>query len=474
MADEARHTSQHSSHWETTGSLRSKPVSFVSAGPIDPLKELDENLDQTEDDTHRMEHDLVPVFPPSQVQSQPVLPEDTDDEAPPTTLNRQLGDNVDDESIIGPEELEQVISRASQPKGEKEPSFGDTETNFFFDLKGDRQREAPPRPPVSILSGSPRPESVSSDEVILFKGRDPAPMRTAFDPVPTTTISLNQMQAEIHAVEQDLSIPNDTDRRKGRPRGNKATPKRPSQRRSRRQRDEIEDDDTAAIAADYLNNMRENGEMTDFFLSGAPDPRNMRDLGGSHHEEPSHDRPSFPAILYPGACKQQEVQYGSFGSGSESGSDLDDATLAKLLQGHVPGTEHEIVSEGLASSSGDSSDDDQPAVVQTLQHDAHTDDFDLMDWNRPSLRGKKAHKAARAQSILNISDAELRETLQKAWNNDRFKKSERKRQREELRAQGMLGKHAGTTDLRTKYPAGMDIESVGEEIRDFLRGTAQT
>ncbi|KAJ5366928.1 hypothetical protein N7541_000869 [Penicillium brevicompactum] len=92
--------------------------------------------------------------------------------------------------------------------------------------------------------------------------------------------------------------------------------------------------------------------------------------------------------------------------------------------------------------------------------------FDIMDFDRPSLRNKPKGK----QSIpeLELSDSEFEVELQQAWQNDRAKKKLRKREREELRAQGMLGRKAGNPDLKVKYSKEMNMEQFMTELRSFL------
>jgi hypothetical protein len=53
--------------------------------------------------------------------------------------------------------------------------------------------------------------------------------------------------------------------------------------------------------------------------------------------------------------------------------------------------------------------------------------------------------------VLDISDSELEAELQMVFENDRVKKKERKQEREELRAQGLLGKTNGKPDLKQSY-----------------------
>ena len=85
--------------------------------------------------------------------------------------------------------------------------------------------------------------------------------------------------------------------------------------------------------------------------------------------------------------------------------------------------------------------------------------FDVMDFERPSLRKKKGKKLP-----FDVSDDELRETIEANWENDRSKKKERKQEREELRAQGLLG----SKSVANKYGEGMTIWEIGKAFETFL------
>jgi hypothetical protein len=96
-----------------------------------------------------------------------------------------------------------------------------------------------------------------------------------------------------------------------------------------------------------------------------------------------------------------------------------------------------------------------------------------MDFERPSL--KKKPKGRKGKLILDdVSDSELEESMQAAWDNDRIKKKERKQEREELRAAGLLGNKNGKADLKQKYKEGMGIQAVKDEIKRFLIGSDST
>ncbi|KAI9845870.1 MAG: hypothetical protein M1838_001525 [Thelocarpon superellum] len=108
----------------------------------------------------------------------------------------------------------------------------------------------------------------------------------------------------------------------------------------------------------------------------------------------------------------------------------------------------------------------------TFLADAY-DNFDVMDWERSSVqitpRGKK--KALPFQ----VSDSELEAQLISSWTKDRKKKSAQKQEREELRAQGLLGKkNNNQPKLQAKYDEGMTLEDIKDEIREFLLSTKQS
>lgn len=98
------------------------------------------------------------------------------------------------------------------------------------------------------------------------------------------------------------------------------------------------------------------------------------------------------------------------------------------------------------------------------------DGFDIMDQERPSLRRRT--KGRRGTLALELSDSELEQSFTLAWENDRAKKKLRKQEREELRAQGLLGKK-DKVDMKAKYAEGMSMDAIKHEIREFLISSMQ-
>lgn len=102
--------------------------------------------------------------------------------------------------------------------------------------------------------------------------------------------------------------------------------------------------------------------------------------------------------------------------------------------------------------------------------------FDIMDFERPSLRPtKKGRKGKLPPALEYLSDEGLKETLAESWDADRKSKRAKKIEREELRRQGLLGSagRKGKADLDARYPLGMSMKNVHDEIRDFLESDYQ-
>lgn len=99
------------------------------------------------------------------------------------------------------------------------------------------------------------------------------------------------------------------------------------------------------------------------------------------------------------------------------------------------------------------------------------DGFDVMDWERPSIATGRKRKGKGRMAQLNFSDSELEAQITNTWERDRQLKKLRKIQREELRAQGLLGakaKKTGKANMSDKYKEGMSMTQVYEEIRSFM------
>jgi len=89
--------------------------------------------------------------------------------------------------------------------------------------------------------------------------------------------------------------------------------------------------------------------------------------------------------------------------------------------------------------------------------------FDITDRARPSIT------KGTDPLTWGLSDTDEAEILRSQWAADRSKKAAKKQEREELRAQGMLGKkNKFKPDLNARYNQGMDINQLGQELEEFL------
>ncbi|TGO75331.1 hypothetical protein BELL_0220g00150 [Botrytis elliptica] len=287
-------------------------------------------------------------------------------------------------------------------------------------------------------------------------------------------------------------------------------------RRGRRVTDRIDDsDEEDAMIADYIANMDQEQTMAD-----VDHTFNKRELGGDDDAAWEDDS----------SVKGTHDSDGRHGWGRTELQDFDDLSTSDEARGKVETIlskrhrvsgvqylivwEHQDVDEArwvpldelgmggdeilLFDDEVDDEDDDMEASTIDLNNfilsgrrgrkerqrrqgeflpaaslaDAY-DGFDVMDFDRPSL--KKKPKGRKGKLILDdISDSELEASMQSAWDNDRVKKKERKQEREVLRARGLLtGKH-GKPDMKARYKEGMSIDDVKEEIKEFLKGDNTT
>ncbi|KAI9666317.1 MAG: hypothetical protein M1821_004252 [Bathelium mastoideum] len=99
-------------------------------------------------------------------------------------------------------------------------------------------------------------------------------------------------------------------------------------------------------------------------------------------------------------------------------------------------------------------------------------DFDIMDFDRPSLQATR--RGFNPNGPSDGLDKEQFAAMLSTWEADRQKKRLRKREREELRAQGLLGKKHGKPDLSAKYSQGIGAQDIIDEIRGFLMSTHES
>ncbi|KAK9256150.1 hypothetical protein V1507DRAFT_450963 [Lipomyces tetrasporus] len=108
------------------------------------------------------------------------------------------------------------------------------------------------------------------------------------------------------------------------------------------------------------------------------------------------------------------------------------------------------------------------------------DDDDILESERRFAEAEfmdiTTSKKMKRMPQFDISDEELEHQLKSQWLKDKAAKKEKKKEREALRREGLLGKKArkGTRDLNAKYSRGMRVSDIKSEIETFLRNDGQT
>ncbi|KAL9114151.1 MAG: hypothetical protein Q9227_001923 [Pyrenula ochraceoflavens] len=112
------------------------------------------------------------------------------------------------------------------------------------------------------------------------------------------------------------------------------------------------------------------------------------------------------------------------------------------------------------------------AFADALEQDPYGA-FDVMDFERPSLKRKPKGRHARLD-LDGLEDEDLMAQIQEAWENDREKKKAKKQERQRLRELGLLGQKDGRVDMAAKYPHGMQRHHIKAEIKVFLLSPLQS
>jgi hypothetical protein len=409
MQQEARNTETHQRTW-SENNLRHKAIHFVSAGSLAP------------------------------------------------TLEQE-----DEGKITSEVELEE-----SNAEIVTDGNANDTENLFFFDSKGEEGHTDTGHPDPILQLNSTESDDSSEDEVV-FTGRRKNMKPTLIE---THQNEIQQIvQKTTAALSQALYIPMLA-----------PTPRNPSpavistghteskpERPGWLSEEEVEETDPLA---DYIANI--DNDYHEEMTSGA----NLDLDAGIDVEKAatqlnlSASSPTGSFIKSPRLLAQMQMQIGLESSPASSEddesdliiSDSDDDALEDfvLLEDLVNG--YPVLGKK-SSRHGKPSFPSASAFADALESDPYFG-FDIMDFDRPSLRKKSKGK----QSIpdLLLSDSEFELELQESWQNDRTKKKIRKKEREELRAQGLLGRKAGNPDLTAKYPKEMNMEQFMTELRSFL------
>ncbi|KAI0597182.1 hypothetical protein F4775DRAFT_593703 [Biscogniauxia sp. FL1348] len=449
LAEEARNTAQKRRGFAGNDPrLRYKPVTFISAGFMDPLKDFE--VPQQES-TH--------------------LPTVTKDHAERTAEdNTKAIENYATTTLVG-------------HLGSKEL---DTE------VLADATNHKLPSVHNQHKEDESGPDLDSSDEVILFKGRNGRRQQTPRDTTAkkgndgTDSMKLHEMDLELKVVEKTI--------RNEPPREPSAEPadfipfshgRSRNRRSSRKPNRSAKEEEEAAIIADYIANMQadgdEDGEEEEeeeehpgigthaFHLlrdlggtdsEAVPDPHSSEyDQGGSEDEFEQKCQLESDEHMARMLAKQEELGLGGDDIMLFDGVDSNDDgyTTAEAAPRRRKGASKKA---RILQKKGQ-----YPSATQMA--DAF-DELDLMNWHRPSLNNFK-----RGPQSFDVSDSDLEEAMNLTWKKDRLKKAEKKKAREELRSQGLLGKNVKPDDLRIKYQGGMSLDDLANEMEAFMLGSQE-
>lgn len=406
-----------------------------------------------------------------------------------------------------PLEGEEADEEDNKEKGEEAREGAAEAPNFFIDTTGDDSLARRHYPQALIRSPSPDLPGESSDsgeDVVLFKGRK------AVSAPELQPVAVDHMVIAVQKVEETIQSMSLVSANEARPPQSPSSSPKPWQLRGY--------DDDEDLIADYMANMADDDADDDEEADAQDGNRAKdlsyrtfsasRDLGGFDGDfvlesEESHSNNS---VISENEDEETDDGGDAGNDGEASGtldvpdvdldafSDIeymDDEALARLLakQEELGIDDEELVLfsserfEVLPSSNkqrkarlgGKFATTASKGHARSFAPSASAiadvfDELDLMDWDRHNPPRKP--KSKRGLPNLEHVDPEIAATLEATWQKDRLRKKERRQAREELRAQGLLGKDANPNDLRQKYQTGMTLDQIKEEMRTFLLGEA--
>jgi hypothetical protein len=487
MADEARNTAARH-NWDVGDlKLRFKPVTFISAGSMNPLEEIltnepspgdgvdgQEGVEDAHHSTNADPNITVYDSKPSERSLQARDVEMSVVETKGTDKPDAAMESIQQDSLVDVTgDRVETISNQDQPAKGTAQSFDDL---FVLDTTGDETVEIPNLPPPKIpsLRASPEISDSSDEEVIVFKGRAnrhvvQPPTSSRPNPISTIHPADNTAGSSVEGPSSqgndriDIEVAHDPQPEKG----------SKSKRRRTRAVDKEAEEEEDAILADYIANMAEDSDNDDFLSSALRAFAGGRDLGGDHHAVNfGSDHEISP---YNQDVANEEISEASEDSDAEQmeDGDTDEDIISQLI------TKHEALEIGdndlfsfMTSHTKlktKTSYRERPSASQVA--DA-LDSLDLGDWDQMAAAQSRKRKGKKQPPKFNVDDPEIEAALRVAWQKDRERKKERKLEREALRAEGLLGKNATPDSLSVKYPTGMKLEDMKAELCSFLLGDA--
>ncbi|KAI0517679.1 hypothetical protein F5B22DRAFT_93659 [Xylaria bambusicola] len=449
LAEEARNTASNRRGFRgRDAKLRYQPVLFISSGVMDPLKDFE-----------------IPKHSSLPVQEKAV--------SSIYDQSNSLASNAV-EPEVSPIQSP-VIDRVAEPKSSQ------------------LQYEHP--------AAQSDVDSDSSEEVILFKGRDAArQQQKTFPSRPTSSMvekaraaSPQEVSLDFRVVREIVDVTISSSPGSHEPDFISLKPDRSrsiSSHRHRLNRNSDEDDEEAAIIADYIANMQDDfDDDEDDHLEDVTHPglgsysfNILRDLGGtdSHafSSQPSSEGDSEDEMDDDGEeedrnpqlksederlahmpAKQEELGLGGSDVMLLDGADADDGWMAAT---GMPRRKSKRGSKKSRMFQGGSQFPNATKMAEAF------DELDLMD-----MQSSRLQKSKKGPISFGLSDSELEDALNAAIKKDRLKKADKKKAREELRSQGLLGKNVNPHDLRVKYQGGMSLDDLADEIEVFMLSTRE-
>ncbi|KAJ4291499.1 squalene synthetase-like protein [Collariella sp. IMI 366227] len=516
MREEAKNTASHRTDWRTSGDakLRFKPVAFVSAGVVEPLK--DEDLSGKPSDPKGPEA-LAEVAVEECAEVLDDIEDTTAAEFVAEEVLEAIGDTIaaadidtletEPASVISVETTIETVKEeitvaipASEDKYEPidqptEAQQIETKDLFFIDLGDEEDEEGNATltvnlPPPKISSPrSSAGQSDSSEEIILFRGRAgnvrelpqkfelprraaparPSAPRVESKPAPEADGPSKQLEPATVASAPQAP--------KSRSRSRQKRPEQKKQAHSIEEGDEDNEED--AILADYIANMAANPD-DDFFASHLQSISNQRDLGGDHHavnlgsaEETSDQEGQESEGLGLSDAEEDDLDlFNKDDDGGDMDADIDDETFARLLAKQeelgLDADDLVLFSGSYAQTGTRKASGKRPADRPSAMEVADAfDSLGLDDWAH--LTGQQPRKRhSKRPPNFNVDDPDMEAALRAAWQGDRERKKTRKLERESLRAEGLLGKNANPEDMRVRYLSGMKLDDFKTELISFL------
>jgi hypothetical protein len=347
--------------------------------------------------------------------------------------------------------------------------------------------------------------SDSSEEVILFRGRNagfqqaqcPSSSPADSNTIRPVKVSLSSQAADNSikaAAEPDAFIQAEEPDYITLDESHKRWSMRPRRSTSRKPHPMVKSDDEAAIIADYIANLEQwfdedEGKDNN---NNSIDSKEVRHRSiGSHSFNILRDLGGTDSDAIPSQASSGDESTGD--SNGEQGIESADERMARLI---VKPEEAGLETEEVLFLDGEFSSDDDgegwlpaPKVPPRRKKGASKrsrlfqkgrqftsatqmaeafDAMDLMD-----LQSSRLQRSKKGTVSFGLSDSELEEAMNEAIEKDRRKKADKKKARERLRSQGLLGKSVNPGDLRVKYRGGMSLDDLAEEVEAFLLSTRE-